>query len=159
MLKYREIELRALKDSDLDFLIELENDKENWQFGSENKQYSNHELSDYIKNAKTDITIAKQYRFVIDFHSSPIGFIDLFDYTINSANIGVIISRDYRRKGFAKDALNLLINYAFHTLNLSKLNCTIKKNNIPSIRLFSSFNFELEQEKDELQYFIKLAKK
>ncbi len=107
MLKGKNIVLRLLQDSDLDFLHQIENNKENWQFGSEKKLYSKEDLIEYIKNAKIDISIAKQYRFVIDLKGRAIGFIDLFDYTIESAGVGVISSRDYRNQGFAEGALNL----------------------------------------------------
>ena len=118
MLKGKNIVLRPLQDSDLDFLEKTENNKENWQFGSEQKQYTKQELADYIAKAKTDIKVAKQYRFVIDLKGAPIGFIDLFDYTKKSAGVGVIISENYRNKGFAKEALMLLIHYAFSYIKL-----------------------------------------
>ena len=159
MLKGRDIVLRPLQNSDFDFLKRIENNTDNWQFGSEKKEYSDEQLSDYIVNAKTDIKIAKQYRFVIDLNRAPIGFIDLFDYTANSAGVGVIIIKDYRNKGFAKLALHLLSAYAFTTINLFKLHCAIAKDNLASIKLFISCGFELEKEEKELQYFIKLAKK
>ena len=158
MLKGKNIVLRPLQESDLDFLERIENNKENWQFGSEKKQFNSKELLDYIANAKTDIKVAKQYRFVIDLHRTPIGFIDLFDYTIDSAGVGVIISKDHRNKGFAKEALHLLIDYSFANLNLVKLHCKIVKDNLASIKLFASCGFELEKEEQELQHFVKLAK-
>ena len=79
MLEGKNIVLRSLRDSDLEFLEKIENNKENWQFGSEKKQYSREELVAYIANAKVDIALTKQYRFVIDFRGALIGFIDLFD--------------------------------------------------------------------------------
>ena len=159
MLKGENIALRPLEKSDFDFLKRIENNTDNWQFGSERKEYSDKELFDYITNAKTDIKVAKQYRFVIDLDSTPIGFIDLFDYTTNSAGVGVIIVKDYRNKGFAKQALHLLSNYVFTTVNLFKLHCAIAKDNLVSIKLFTSCGFDLEREEKELQYFVKLAKK
>ena len=159
MLKGEKIVLRPLQDSDLDFLERIENNKENWQFGSEQKQFNKEELLDYITNSKTDIKVAKQYRFVIDLNSTAIGFIDLFDYKTNSAGIGVIITENYRNKGFAKEALYLLSDYSFTNLNLVKLHCAITKDNLLSIKLFISCGFELEKEEKELQYFVKLAKK
>ena len=158
MLKGENIVLRPLQNSDFDFLKRIENNTDNWQFGSERREYSDKELSDYITNAKTDIKVAKQYRFVIDLNGSPIGFIDLFDYTANSAGVGVIITENYRNKGFAKQALHLLSDYAFTTVNVFKLHCAIAKDNLESIKLFTSCGFELEKEEKELQYFIKLAK-
>ena len=159
MLKSDKILLRPLQLSDLDFLFEIENNKENWKYGTENKQYTKEELTNYIANAKQDITNAGQFRFVIDFENTPIGFIDLFDYTTNSAGVGVIIAKNYRRRGFAKEALQLLCVYSFEILNLKKLDCNIEKDNLASIKLFTSFGFELERENKELQYFVKLAKK
>ena len=157
MLKGKDIVLRPLQNSDFDFLKRIENNTDNWQFGSEKKEYSDEQLSDYIANAKTDIKVAKQYRFVIDLNSAPIGFIDLFDYTTNSAGVGVIIAENYRNKGFAKQALYLLSDYSFTNLNLVKLHCAITKDNLLSIKLFTSCGFELEKEEKELQYFVKLA--
>ena len=158
MLKGKKIVLRPLQESDLDFLERIENNKENWQFGSEKTQFNRKELLDYIANAKTDIKVAKQYRFVIDLHRTPIGFIDLFDYTIDSAGVGVIISKDHRNKGFAKEALNLIVHYGFNTLKLQKLHCSIVTDNLFSTRLFTSCAFELKKETKDLQYFTKLAK-
>tara|TARA_B100000945_G_C20253628_1_gene535741 strand:+ start:176 stop:655 length:480 start_codon:yes stop_codon:yes gene_type:complete len=159
MLKGRKIVLRSLEDSDLEFLQKIENNKENWQFGSERKKYSKQNLIDYIKHAKTDISIAKQYRFVIDLKGIAIGFIDLFDYNIESAGIGLIISKDYRNQGFAKEALGLLVEYAFVTLKMKQLCANIKKDNISSIKLFSSCNFIFQRSKYDLQYFVKFAEK
>lgn len=159
MLKGEEIVLRPLEVLDLDFLEKIENDKENWQFGSERKEYSRKDLEHYITNAKTDIKLAKQYRFVIDLKGVLIGFIDLFDYTIKSAGIGIIIIKEYRNQGFAKEALNLLIDYGFFVLNLSQLHVSVAKDNVDSIKLFSSCKFVFEREKEDLLYFVKLAKK
>ena len=159
MLKGKNIVLRPLQDSDLDFLERIENNKENWQFGSERKQFNKEELLTYIANAKIDIKVAKQYRFVIDLNKVPIGFIDLFDYTTDSAGVGVIISKDYRNKGFAKEALNLLTDYAFFVLDINQLYASVTKDNLESIKLFASCGFDLQREKTDLQHFIKLAKK
>ena len=156
MLKGKNIILRPLQKTDLDFLFEIENNIENWQFGSEKKKYNKQELLDYITNAKTDISLAKQYRFVIDLNSIPIGFIDLFNYTNDSAGMGVIITEKYRKNGFAKEALNLLTDYAFIILDINQLYATITKDNLASIKLFTSCGFEYRKELKDLQYFVKL---
>ena len=158
MLRSENILLRSLQVSDLDFLFEVENNTDNWKYGTENKQYTKEELTNYIANAKQDIATAGQYRFVIDFRNTSIGFIDLFDYTINSAGVGVIIVKNYRRRGFAKEALQLLCTYSFKTLNLKRLDCNIEKDNLRSIKLFISCGFKEVREKEEFKYFVKLAK-
>ena len=157
MLKGTTILLRSLKVSDLNFLFEVENKTENWKYGAENKQYTKEELASYIANSKQDIANAGQYRFVIDLENTPIGFIDLYNFTINSAGVGVIVEKSYRRRGFGKEALQLLFIYSFKTLKLKKLYCNINKDNLASIKLFTSCGFELEIEKKEIQYFVKFA--
>ena len=152
MLESEKIVLRPLKDSDLDFLQKIENNKENWQFGSEGKKYSKQDLVDYISDARLDISISKQYRFVIE-EKENIGFIDLFDYTNESAGIGIIISKDYRNQGFGKKALKILMNYAFTVLHISKLHCVNREDNFASIGLFSACGFELDRQQDKLAYF------
>ena len=159
MLKGKKILLRPLLDTDLDFLFKIENNKENWKFGGEKKQYSKKELETYISNSKIDITIAKQYRFVIDLKGISIGFIDLFNYSIASAGVGIIIDNNYRNKGFAKEALNLLIDYSFFVLNINQLYACVTKDNLVSVKLFTSCGFILERAKSYSQYFFKLAKK
>ena len=159
MLRGENILLRSLQYSDLDFLEKVENNKEYWQFGNDFKQYSRNDLAEYISNATTDIKFSKQYRFVIDLNSTPIGFIDLFDYKIESAGVGIIIVEDYRNKGFANEALNLLVEYAFFVLHVEKVYSKVKKDNLASIKLFTGCKFVLEKEKSDFQYFVKLAQK
>ena len=91
MLKGEKILLRSLQDSDLDILINIENNPDNWKFGSEKKIFTKKDLINYINNSSTSIKVAKQYRFVIEFSHISIGFIDLFNYTENSCEVGVFI--------------------------------------------------------------------
>ena len=157
MLKGDNILLRSLRYSDLEFLEYIENNKANWRFGSEEKEYTYQQFSDYIANSSVDISIAKQFRYLIDFQDTPVGFIDLFDYTIDSVNVGIIISEDFRNRGFGKEALDIIIDYVFGVLGVRKIYVSISKDNLASIRLFTSCNFDLISAKGDMQYFVKLA--
>ena len=153
MLKGKNITLRSLILNDLDFLYSIENSFENWQYGSEKKHFSKEALVSYINNANEDIGTAKQYRFVIDYQNNPIGFIDLFDYTINSAGVGIIIDKKYRERGFAKEALHLLIDYSSVNLKIEQLTSKVEKGNIASINLFTSCGFNLQMEKESFNFY------
>ena len=157
MLNGKKITLRPLQVSDLCFLQSIENNKENWQFGSEKRQFETQELLDYIRDASIDIEVAKQYRFVITLKTDPVGFIDLFDYSVAKAGVGVIIKKEYRNKGFAKEALELLTSYCFKSLEIKELYANIERDNTISIHLFQSCGFEFKSENRNLQYFSKLA--
>ena len=157
MLKGNKILLRSLTYSDLNFLKSIENNIDNWHFGSEEKKFSNDELTNYIENAKIDIKIAKQYRFVIDYKCSPVGFIDLYNYKNKSVEIGIIISEKYRNRGFAKESLFLILDYSLKNLGLKKISATISSENLLSLMLFNSCGFKIHKTENNLIHFYKLA--
>ena len=154
MLTGKNIQLRYLEQSDLEFLYDVENDEKLWVYGSERQYFSKKKLSDYIHNAKQDIEISKQVRFVISYKGKAVGMIDLYDYNDQSAGVGVIVLHDCQKKGFAKESLSLLTDYAFSNLKLKKLFCSITLNNIASIKLFSSFGFKLISTIKGINYYI-----
>ena len=154
MLKSTNILLRHLKEEDLSFLYDVENDESLWVFGSEKKYFTKEILKNYIQNAQEDINTFHQLRLVIDYNNNPIGFIDLFDYTIERAGVGVLIIKKYRRKGLAKESLTLLISYSCNILKIKELFCNIESGNIASIRLFKSLGFKKKKSYNNTGYYI-----
>ena len=145
MLATAEIKLRTLKDTDLDFLFSLENDKSLWAVSGTTEPFSLLQLANYISHAKQDIAIAEQFRFVIDWQGKAIGCIDLYEYNFKKQNagVGIVILKKYRRKGFAKQSLTLLIKYAWEKLHLKQLHTGIFSDNKASLALFQSVGFEM----------------
>tara|TARA_B110000037_G_scaffold208843_1_gene257407 strand:+ start:82 stop:549 length:468 start_codon:yes stop_codon:yes gene_type:complete len=145
MLVSAEIKLRTLKDADLDFLFSLENDKSLWAVSGTTEPFSLVQLANYISHAKQDIAIAEQFRFVIDWQGKAIGCIDLYEYNFKKQNagVGIVILKEYRRKGFAKQSLALLIKYAWEKLHLKQLHTGIFSDNKASLALFQSVGFEM----------------
>ena len=143
MLKTAEISLRSLEKKDLDFLLDLENDREIWKVSGTTTPFTQAEIANYISHAKQDISIAEQYRFVIDFKDTPIGCIDLYDYNWQkqSAGVGIVVCKPYRRKGYAKQALLQLIDYAWKHLQLAQLHSKIMPENKASLALFLKVGF------------------
>jgi len=146
MLKGDHIILRALEPQDLELLYKWENDIDIWKVSQTITPFSKHLLSKYLDNAHLDIYTVKQLRLIIEFNNKPIGTIELFDFdpTHNRAGLGIwIVHHEDRRKGYAKEALNLLIDYSFNKLHLNQLYCNISASNQASINLFSSLDFIL----------------
>jgi len=145
MLVSAEIKLRSLEDTDLDFLFSLENDKSLWAVSGTTEPFSLVQLANYISHAKQDIAIAEQFRFVIDWQGKAIGCIDLYEYNFKrqNAGVGIVILKEYRRKGFARQALTLLIKYAWEKLDLKQLHTGIFSDNKASLALFQSVGFEI----------------
>lgn len=63
----------------------------------------------------------------------------------NFADVGIVIGeRSYWGKGFATEAIKLVVNYAFNTLNLHKLTAGVYANNVGSIKAFQKAGFLVE---------------
>ncbi len=139
--------LRALEPEDLNFLESVENDASLWEVSGTLTPFSKYILKQYLSQAQQDIFEAKQLRLVVceaDSEKS-VGLIDLFDFDPQNkrAGIGIVISSENRRKGFANDALKTLINYSFNTLQLHQLYANILEDNPMSLVLFKNHNFEI----------------
>lgn len=137
--------LRPLEPTDLDFLYTLENDTSVWHVGNTLAPYSKHVLEIYLENAALDIYTIKQLRLVIcNQEQEAIGAIDLFDFDPlhRRAGIGIVISAPFRSKGHAREALDLLLHYCRHTLQLHQVYCSVTATNHTSIKLFRKASFE-----------------
>lgn len=140
--------LRAPEPSDIDTIYQWENDTRIWPMGSTLAPYSRFAIEQYVMTVSDDIFATKQLRLMIDWHSAPdniktIGSIDLYDFDPHHlrAGIGILIDEKYRNHGFAAEALELMKEYCFQTLNLHQLYCNIEAGNDISIRLFETAGF------------------
>ena len=152
-LKGEHIYLRALEPEDLEYIYEIENNEDIWEISNTQTPYSKYLIKQYLENAHKDIFEVKQLRLVISSYTNEaLGMIDLFDFDFKNsrAGIGVLVKDSInRKKGFGKEALQLLINYSFIHLNLHQLYCNISEDNQASIKLFTSQGFnEIGLKKD-----------
>ncbi|MGB3143211.1 MAG: GNAT family N-acetyltransferase [Maribacter sp.] len=144
-LQGNQVYLRALEKKDLDFLYQLENDTENWEISGTQTPYSKDVLQLYLDNAHLDIYEVKQLRLVIcsQDHQS-IGLIDLFDFEPYHQRVGlgiIIQDTEMRNKGIGKEAIQLVIEYAFQTLGVKQVYANILEENEPSLNLFEKLGF------------------
>ncbi|HJN54053.1 MAG TPA: GNAT family protein [Flavobacteriaceae bacterium] len=156
ILKGKNIFLRALEPEDLDYLFSTENNEDIWEISSTSQPFSRHILSKYIEKSHLDIYQVNQLRLVIsDYKNNSLGLIDLFDVDFKNfkAGIGILINKDNRDKGHAKEALEILIKYCFAYLNLHQLYCNIIEENKASISLFKNLGFnEIGLKKDWIYF-------
>jgi diamine N-acetyltransferase len=143
---------RALEPSDVDVLYDWENDTENWLVSNTQSPFSRFVLEQYLASAHQDIYSVKQQRFMICRLSDnkSLGTIELFDFDPNHqrAGIGILIAdKSERKKGYASEALDIMIQYGFEVLNLHQLYCNITVDNESSISLFQKHKFEISGNK------------
>lgn len=146
-LKGTKIYLRALEPEDLEFVYAVENNEAIWEVSNTQTPYSRFLIRQYLENAHQDIYQAKQLRLAICKNDSAdaIGLIDLFDFDPKNkrAGVGIIIQNENdRHSGYGKEALGLVIGYAFNQLQLHQLFANISTENTASLSLFTTFGFE-----------------
>jgi diamine N-acetyltransferase len=148
-LESKNIILRVPEPSDIEVLYLWENDTKIWESGQNLNPLSKFVLNKYLETAHLDIFESKQLRLMIVLKDSPsttIGTVDLFDFDTynNRVGIGILIAQEeYRCKGYASEALELIIDYTFNILGLTQLYCNIAATNSASMALFSKHNFEV----------------
>ena len=139
------LNLRAPELGDLDYLFHVENDTRQWMVSACKVPYSRFQLQQYIESNAHDIYVDRQLRLMIEREEDKqlVGIIDLFDFspTNRRAEVGVVVDRDCRGRGYGREALDLLCDYAEHVLDLHQLYAYIFEDNAPARQLFASCGF------------------
>lgn len=139
--------LRALEPQDIDVVYGWENDTDLWRVSGTMAPFSRHSLMRFIEEQQYDIYATRQQRLIIeadvDSEATAVGAVDMFDFDPQNrrAGIGVVVSKDFRRCGYAKEALQLLECYARDVLQLHQLWCSIGADNLPSLALFRTAGY------------------
>ena len=136
--------IRAMEPEDLDFLYSVENDREVWGVGNASVPYSRYVLHDYIANTSNDIYHDGQVRLILENgDGETIGMVDLVSFSAQHcrAEVSIVIHRDYRRHGYAADALRQVADYSLRTLHLHQLYAIIAEDNVASLSLFEKQGF------------------
>lgn len=142
-LSIEKLELRAPEPHDLPFLIQMENDRNNWWVSGTLSPWSHYTLKKYLENSGQDIAITGQQRYVVFSGSYKIGLIDYYDYhpLHQRAAIGIVIAEEFRRKGYGTKAIELIIKHGKTFLGLHQVYAEIPEYNIASVQLFEKCGF------------------
>lgn len=139
------VRLRAVEPEDLEVMYEMENDPEMWDISNFVEPYSRHLLREYIKQNRNDVFADKQLRLMVELreNATVAGTIDLdnFEPRHQRAGVGIAIRRAYRGQGIAREAVELLVDYANRFLRLHQLYAYIPVENEVSRRLFRAAGF------------------
>lgn len=144
-LRGEKVLLRAVEPEDVDRMYCWENDPEVWHVSGTLAPFSRHALEEFARNQPLDPFVSRSCRLIIQpLEGEAVGTLDLFeiDALNRRAGLGILIHRpDDRGQGYAREALNLAIEYARKTLGLEQLWCHIESDNVASRHLFSGGGF------------------
>lgn len=116
-------------------------------------QYTKADTASFIQMI-SGATDAKSYMIELNETAQPIGIISLIHIDYKNRNAECVIDlgeADQWGKGFGKEAMQLLLSYAFEELNLHKVYLRVFSFNERAVRLYEKLGFEKEgEQKDQL---------
>ncbi|MBD5347146.1 MAG: GNAT family N-acetyltransferase [Bacteroides sp.] len=137
------VRLRALEPSDIDIMMEWENDTQSWGAASTSAPYSRRIIEDYVLTYDADIFSARQLRLIIEYDGKAVGALDLtdFDPVNHRAGIGIIVDPRFRGKGYGKRAIDIAARYCRERIGMHQLWAIVAQDNAASRQLFESAGF------------------
>jgi [ribosomal protein S5]-alanine N-acetyltransferase len=153
MLKAQKIYIRLLKLDDAYEFLQLE--KENREFFqtytmNRSPEYYTLDFQKNLINQKIEkANVDSEYNFGIYKieNYELIGTIGLFRILrdpLQCAIVGYSLSKNHNGKGYATEAVKLIVNYAFTSLKLHRIEAGVMPRNIGSIRVLEKAGFKKE---------------
>lgn len=157
LIEGKHIYLRRIKKTDVGkkYLNWMNDKKITTYLESRFQKWSLKKLMQYVK----DETQRKDYIFwviILKEDNKHIGNIKLgpINHIHKYADLGFIIGdKRFWGKGYASEAVNLVVNFAFNNLRLHKITAGVYQNNLASLKVFQKNNFIIEGIKKKQYYF------
>jgi len=147
-LDTRDLNLRPLNLSDAEALLGMLSDPESMKFWSSPPITDIH---DAIRILREDIESDGEgksmcWSVLLNGQGTMIGQCILFSFSQKNrrAEIGFILNRDYWRQGLMRQALEAVIEFAFNTLNLHRIEADVDPENTGSLAILQTLGFEPE---------------
>lgn len=142
MIISEKIILREIEEKDLDLIIKWRNDPKilRWFFSylPLNKVKQRKWYEKYLNDDT-------QQTFIIELKEEiPIGTVGLtgIDYKNQRAELTIVIGeKEYGGKGLGKEALDVLVKFAFNEMNLRKIKALVFSDNERAINLYEKYGF------------------
>jgi RimJ/RimL family protein N-acetyltransferase len=133
------------------------NDKDVNRFLGFNGDYTVNMLENYVEN----LIINKIYFWTIKIKDTNkhIGNIkiDPIDFNNGFAELGIIIgAKEEWGKGYAQEAINIVLDYCFNNIKIRKINLGVLSENFAAVKLYLKIGFEIE---GTLKYQVKFDNK
>lgn len=135
--------LRALEPGDIDLLYLWENEPDMWRYGFSPAPLSRHQIWEYITQYDANPLATGQLRLMMQVDDKTVGAIDLYNLDMRNrhAFIGIMTATEFRKKGYASRALDLISDYCRYNLGLEQIVATVAEDNVPSMALFNKCGF------------------
>ncbi|GED13593.1 GNAT family N-acetyltransferase [Aneurinibacillus migulanus] len=142
------LHLRKMKVSDSSSLFKIWSDPDVTRFMNVDCFTHENQAKDMIKLLDELAQDSKAIRFsIIELESNEIigscGYNSL-DFENEKAEIGYDLAKAFWGKGYASEAIYSLLDYAFSSLKLNRLEAKVEPENVNSIKVLQKLNFTFE---------------
>lgn len=157
-LETERIILRNIEESDLDDFFYYRSNPELAEYQSWNPFNRNQALEYILRYRALKLGTRGEWAMLGIFHKADNLIIGDVSLKVNSeeprnGGIGCTISKDYHRRGLAKEAISLIFDYAFDNLKMHRIIGITDTRNSSSIQLMLSLGMKLEAYYSEINWF------
>ena len=147
-LNTKRLHLRRMEISDSQSLFKIWSDPHVTEFMNISSFIHEAQAKEMIELLEELAQAGKAVRFsMIERHSNEIigtcGF-NSIDFDNAKAEIGYDIAKAYWGMGFASEGIRALMDYAFGTLKLNRIEAKVEPANVNSIKVLQKLNFKFE---------------
>ena len=147
-LHTRDLQLRPMSMQDTEGMFAMLSDPESMKYWCDKPLSS---IDEAIKVLKKDMESDARgdslcWAITMDGEEHMIGKCILFQFHLENqrAEIGYILNHNFWRRGLMKQALQAVIDFAFTSLELHRIEADVDVDNAPSLGLLESLGFERE---------------
>ena len=142
------VRLRRLEENDVDALYEIFSDPEVMRYWSRPPMTGRNEAEQLLAEIGESFRSRALYQWGVALGDTNrvIGTCTLFhlDAANRRAEIGYALNRGYWGRGYGHEAIGALIDYAFRTLGLHRLEADVDPRNVASVRALERLGFMKE---------------
>ncbi len=147
-LKGQRVAMRWLKDADVPALFKIFSDSEVMRYWSRPAMRRRDDAEKLIGEIRSLFRSRTLFQWGVARleDDAVIGTCTLarLDATHGIAEVGFALARDSWRRGYMKEALPLLVDFAFSRLGLRRLEADVDPRNVASLRLLERLGFQRE---------------
>ena len=142
------VSLRRMTERDVDSLYTIFSDAEVMRYWSSPPMKDRSEAEKLLAETHADFNrrLALKWGIALNIDDTIIGTSTLFHLDSNNqrAEIGYALGRAHWGKGYAREALRALLDYAFGGLDLQRIEADVDPRNTASIRTLERLGFQKE---------------
>lgn len=140
--------LRSITPTDVDDFFKIYSNPEVMRYWSSPPLPDRDAASEQIANIQKGFERREMLKWGIARRTDSrlIGSVTLFhpDFTHRRVELGYALGRDYWRQGFMKETLNAVLDYAFNSLNMHRIEADVDPRNDASVRTLERLGFKRE---------------